>query len=208
MSARRENIRVKKQSKESKIVVDLSVYPLEAVQAVAYSLMERLSVRIERGGNKAVSVILKPKSGGNPEALADEFQGELLHETLRLQVSLANQKIREYIVTKALVSAQVPSVVPEAVSDSASSAAAESCPECQAQQAQAAPPPVDAELEKEIEKLLVEIEKGDGGDDPLGVAVPWEEKYGKASEAAPPPSDKEPSKMKSKTAKPAKPGAA
>lgn len=167
-----------KRPKESKITVDLAVYPLKAVQAAAYSLTDRLIVRIVRGGRGAVSVFLKPKSGGDPETLAGEFHNELLHESLRLQVSQANQKIREYIVTKALVSAQVPSIVPSGPASESAPAAQEPCPECETQQVQPAAAPVDAELEKEIEKLLAEIEKGGGADDPLGVAVPWEEKHG------------------------------
>ena len=183
-----------KQSKESKITVDLAVYPLEAVQAAAYTLTDRLFVRIARDGKGSASVVLKPKSGGDPEALAGEFHNEMLHETLRLQVSQSNQKIREHIVTKALVSAQVPSVAPPAAAAQAAPAAQESCPECEAQKAQPAPSPVDAELEKEIEKLLAEIEKGDGGDDPLGVAVPWEEKSGGKAGKDATPAQKEASK--------------
>jgi hypothetical protein len=92
-----------------------------------------------------------------------------------LSVSAANQKIREFIVTKALVSAQPPSLLP---------AAQAPCPECEAEKKglqssqKSRNAPVDAELEKEIEKLLAEIEKSGPDKDPLGVAVPWEEKYG------------------------------
>jgi len=180
--ARREKPMAAKKSKESKITVDLSVYPLEAVQAAAYSLTEQLMVRIARDGKGSVSVFLAPKNGGDLKTLSGAFHNELLHESLRLQVSQANQKIREYIVTKALVSAQVPSVAPATAGDE--SAAQGSRPERESQQPQSAPPQVDAELEKEIEKLLAEIEKGGGADDPLGVSVPWEEKYGgKASKA-------------------------
>ncbi|MFI5348092.1 MAG: hypothetical protein ACHQ2Z_00990 [Elusimicrobiota bacterium] len=163
-----------KRLKEAKITVDLEIFPIEAVQAAAYTLTDRLFVRLTRRGSKSLSVILKPKASGELGVLAGEFENEMLHESLRLQVSRANQKIREYIVTKALVSAQVPSVAPPA----AAAGTEESCPDCAAVEAVKALPAVDAELEKEIEKLLAEIEKGDGGEDPLGVAVPWEEKQG------------------------------
>ncbi|HAZ09055.1 MAG TPA: His-Xaa-Ser system protein HxsD [Elusimicrobia bacterium] len=185
-----------KRLKESKITVDLAVYPLEAVQAAAYSLTDRLFVRIARNGKGSASVVLKPKSGGDLEALAGEFHNEMLHETLRLQVSQANQKIREHIVTKALLSAQVPSVEPLAAVAEAAPATQQPCSECEAQKAPPASPPVDAELEKEIEKLLAEIEKGDGGDDPLGVAVPWEEKSGGKTGKDAAPSRKDASKPK------------
>jgi His-Xaa-Ser system protein HxsD len=174
-----------KNDQECKLTIDTQIYPLEAIQAAGYTLTARAFVRIERNGGKAVSVRLKPKAGSGSADLSDEFHNELLHEALRRQVSQANQKIREYIVTKALVSAQVPSVLPP----DAPAVSEEECPECAAEArskdkkglVKAAPEsaPVDPELEKEIEKLLSEIEKsGPGTDDPLGVAVPWEKKYG------------------------------
>ena len=164
-----------KKIKELKLRVDMTIYPLEAIQAAAYTLTHRAHVRMARKAKNGMMVRLKPKTNSSSvPTLTDEFHDELLHETLRLKVSQSNQKIREYIVTKALVSAQVPSVLPPAAP--AAGESRESCPECEAQ-AKAAP--VDAELEKEIEKLLSEIEKsGSTNDDPLGVAVPWEKKYG------------------------------
>ncbi len=157
-------------SKEAFIRVDTGVYPLEAVEAACYGLTDRAYVRIGRRAQGGLEVFLRPKDtpSASREALEGEFYNELLHQSLRLRVSEANRKIREYVVTKALVSAQPPSEIPQAP-----------CLECAPQAPP--PPPVDAELEKEIEKLLAEIEKG--GEDPLGVAVPWEEKYGKATEA-------------------------
>ena len=166
-------------SRELSLKFDTSVYPLDAIQAASYTFTDRLSVRIERKGKGAVSVRLILKAaGGDLEALSGEFENELLHETLRLKVSLANQKIREFIVTKALVSAQVPSAIP-----SISGEAGQPCPDCEAGAGSGgsgatASPAVDAELEKEIAKLLTEIEKGGGAEDPLGVAVSWEDKYG------------------------------
>ena len=171
---------------ELKIKIDSGIYPLEAIQAAAYTFSDRVYIRIARnGGGKEVSLSLKPKAGGtNLAAISDEFHNELLHETLRHGISQANKKIREFIVTKALVSAQVPSSPPPAPPAQTSE---ENCPECAAAKAatQQAAAPVDAELEKEIEKLLREIEKsGPGGDDPLGVAVPWEKKFGAKATAA------------------------
>ena len=177
-------------AQELKLKVDSSVYPLEAIQAAAYTFSDRVYIRITRnGGGKEVCLLLKRKAGATDLAvISDEFHNELLHETLRQKVSLANKKIREFIVTKALVSAQVPSTAPAAASEETSEA---DCPECAAEaaaaQAAGTQPaaPVDAELEKEIEKLLGEIEKsGPGGSDPLGVAIPWEKKFGAKSPSA------------------------
>jgi His-Xaa-Ser system protein HxsD len=168
--------------------IDTGVYCLDAVQAAAYTFTDRAYVRIARRSAKKLSVSFQPKAkSADAQALVGEFHNELLHESLRRRVSEANKKIREFIVTKALVSAQVPSAPPPAAP-----ASEQECPECAAEEARAAqekkgPAPqtpaqaaaVDPELEKEIEKLLSEIEKsGPGGGDPLGVAVPWEKKFG------------------------------
>lgn len=173
-------------AKELTFKIDIGVYPMEAVQAAAYTFTDRVYVRIARNdGGKEVSISLKPKSAAtNLAAIADELHNEFLHETLRRRISEANKKIREFIVTKALVSAQVPSAPP----DTTVPAAPENCPECEAEArtaGQSPAAPVDTELEKEIEKLLGEIEKSGPGGDPLGVAVPWEKKFGAKAAAKP-----------------------
>ncbi len=151
--------------REIRLSVDSSVYSMEAVQAAAYAFTDRSHVRIASAKTGAeMTVVLRPKPGADAAVLEGDFFNELLHQVLRLRVSSANAKIREYIVTRALVSAQPPSEAP--------------CAECEGQTAAPAPAPVvDKELEAEIDKLLAAIEK-DGEPDPLRVAVPWEEKFG------------------------------
>ncbi len=154
--------------------IDTGVYSLDAVQAAAYTFTDRAYVRIARRGAKGVGVSIQPKDKkADLQVLAGDFHNELLHETLRRKVSESNKKIREFIVTKALVSAQIPSEPPQ------EAAPQEGASEGEAPAPQAQPAAVDPDLEKEIEKLLKEIEKsGPGGKDPLGVAVPWEKKFG------------------------------
>jgi len=171
--------------------IDERIYPLEAVQNAAYVFTDRAYVRVEPAGEGRLSVVLAFKPSCVEAVRTEvkgEFDNELVHQALRLRVSEANRKIREFIVTKALVSAQ-PSAATDAAAAEAGAASAQSCPECAAapgaQAGPPAPPPIDEALEKEIDRLLAEIESGDGAADPLGVAVPWEEKFGsKAKEAA------------------------
>ncbi len=157
--------------------VDARLYPLEAVQAAAYTFTDRVFVKIAIRGENAFTVRLTPKEDcAAPHLLPDLFENELLHEALRLKISRANQKIREYVVTKALVSAQAPASAP--------AAASEGCPECPPQ---AENPPLDPALERDIATLLTEIENaGAPGADPLGVAVSWEEKYEEKAAAVAP----------------------
>ncbi|MDE2492151.1 MAG: His-Xaa-Ser system protein HxsD [Elusimicrobia bacterium] len=172
----------KSDGREIVVEVEERLYPAQAVQAAAYAFTDRAYARVEPAPDGRLRAVLVPKTGAAPAAeLEGEFRNELLHQALRLKVSEANRKIREFIVTKALVSAQ-----PAAAFPAPEPAAAEDCPECAAQ---APAPPLDAELEKEIDRLLAEIDGGEGGD-PLGVSVPWEEKFGPADA---PPSGEKPS---------------
>ena len=155
--------------------VEERLFPAQAVQAAAYAFTDRVYARFEPAREGVLKLVLAFK-GETPaaarQALDGEFRNELLHQALRLRVSEANQKIREFIVTKALVSAQPAGVAAASREDVP-------CEECAAPTAPSeAPAPLDAELEKEIARLLTEIEGGDGAADPLGVAVPWEEKFG------------------------------
>lgn len=171
--------------------LDETIYPLEAVQNAVYVFTDRAYVRVERSEKERLKVFMAVKAGlpsAQAAALKGEFDNELIHQVLRQRISASNQKIREFIVTKALVSAQ-PSALVAASAPAASEAAP--CPECAeaAPGAPPAPPQIDAALEKEIDRLLAEIESGDGAADPLGVSVPWEEAFGskgKAPKAAAP----------------------
>jgi His-Xaa-Ser system protein HxsD len=175
---------------ETSFEIDERIYPLAAVQNAVYVFTDRAYVRIEPAGDGRLKVFMTFKPS-TPAAAADglkgEFDNELVHQALRLRVSESNQKIREFIVTKALVSAQ-----PAALTEGARSPApAEACAECASESpvsegpsASTAPQAqIDEALEKEIDRLLAEIESGDGAADPLGVAVPWEEKFGGKAKA-------------------------
>lgn len=182
--------------------LDENIYPLEAVQNAVYVFTDRAYVRVERSEKERLKVVMAVKAGlpsGAAAALKGEFDNELIHQILRQRISASNQKIREFIVTKALVSAQ-PSALVAAPAPAVAEAAP--CAECaETPGAAPAPPQIDAALEKEIDRLLAEIEGGDGAADPLGVSVPWEEAFGPKAKtppaAEPKPKGKAP-KMKSK----------
>ena len=180
--------------------LDETLYPLEAVQNAIYIFTDRAYVRVERSEPGRLKVVMAAKAEAaplSPAALKGEFDNELIHQVLRQRISDSNQKIREFIVTKALISAQPSSVV--TVSSPASAEGEAPCPDCvETEGAPAAPPQIDAALEKEIDRLLAEIESGDGAADPLGVSVPWEEAFG-AKSASPKDAPKAEVPAKAKT---------
>jgi His-Xaa-Ser system protein HxsD len=154
---------------EKAIEVQSKLYGLEAVYKACYAFLDRVYVKLEGEPEGVIRVLFRPKDPAKVscEALAGEFENELLHQALRVKVADSNRKIREYIVTQALMSAQGVNASPASKATSS------------AQPADSNGSVLDEELEKEIEKLLAEVEKsGSSGGDPLKIAAPWDEKKG------------------------------
>lgn len=140
---------------------DLELYPLEAVMGTAYVFVDRCYVRVDKVGADRVRASLSPKPGTSDEAmkaLTGEFQNELLSQALRHRIAARHEKVREAIVVRALFGAAP-------VTDDSTAL------------------PTDEKLG--VEPQFLPAEGDDYLDDPLGIAVPWEEKYGaKASDKA------------------------
>jgi His-Xaa-Ser system protein HxsD len=91
------------------IAVQNELYPNEAIEGAAHAFSERLDVYVEEEDGETV-LTLEPK-GGSPDesalaALAGDFLNELLAQTLGKRQLADNSKLTQYIVTKALISAQ------------------------------------------------------------------------------------------------------
>ena len=156
--------------KENKIVVFLNskLYSLEAVYGAAYVFLDRAYVYLEEAPKSKIKVTLKGKSrltGKGLEILKDEFLNELLNFSLREQISKSNKKIREYIVARALSAASaavIPGRRPIEQGDDQRRKLSEGV--------------IPWTGERFKEKPSGKKEKI-WAKDPLGIAVPWEEKY-------------------------------
>jgi His-Xaa-Ser system protein HxsD len=83
-------------------------YPMEAIYAAAYIFVSRAYVYLDGDPAKEINVFLKGKEKMKPQelkSLQGEFLNELLNYLIRLETTRVNQKIREYVVASALVSA-------------------------------------------------------------------------------------------------------
>ena len=93
---------------------DVTVYPLEALYGAGYLFIEKCFVYLTRPRPQIVDVRLTsraPAAPGELEALAGEFANELLSQALRLRLSLATGRIREFYTVAALqAAASAPSV--------------------------------------------------------------------------------------------------
>jgi len=130
-----------------RVEFDESLYPKDAIYGAAYVFIDRCFVHLDRVGDRRIQVTLKAKrSGADTQALAGEFQNELLGQAWRRQIVEENRKLVESITTRALGGA-------------------------------AGPPGLD-------ELLAMDIGEETAFDDPLGIAMSWEEKYKKKGKNA------------------------
>lgn len=94
--------------------VDETVYSLEAIYGAAYLFVDKCFVFLSRPGEHVVRVRLTsrgPATAAEIEAVAGEFMNELLSQAMRLRLSQATLRIREYYTAAALrAAAAAPSV--------------------------------------------------------------------------------------------------
>lgn len=135
-------------------VVDLDIYPLDVVMAAGYSFIDRFYVLIDKESESKVKVSLSAKPGQAAEPAAGEFLNELLGQALRREVGKKHEKVRELLLARALFGA-APKIAETSWTDPA-----------------AGTTPAASNGSADDDDYL---------DDPLGIAVPWEEKYGKGA---------------------------
>ena len=90
------------------ITVRSKIYPLEAVYGAAYVFLNRAFIFLDEKKKGEILITLKAKEKMDKkhlENLAGEFYNELLNYSLRNEISKNNQKLREYIVSRALIGA-------------------------------------------------------------------------------------------------------
>lgn len=125
------------------ITFDEGLYPKDAIYGAAYTFIDRCYVHLDRPSDAKVRVTLRAKSGAplDTQALAGEFENELLGQAWRRSIVEENRAYIEAITTRALAGA-------------------------------AGAPGLD-------ELLETEIGEESAFDDPLGIAMSWEDKYKK-----------------------------
>ena len=132
------------------VAVNPKLYPLEAVYSAAYVFMDRAYIVLDGDPEKEILVNMKLKSGGSLEEIGNEFNNELLHYSDYLIRASETKNAREMILQRAILTNDSSLGNDE--------------------------PGDDADFEN-IEDSD-EDSDDDYLDDPEGIAIPWEEKYG------------------------------
>jgi len=166
-------------TKEIIISLDFKLYPLEAIYNTAYNFIDRAYLFLDTKGNpiEKITIAIKPKSAETKFNLADlkkEFFNELLDNVLRYQIAKENKTIREFIVGTALLGSlkklnpseefftDVESLIKEL---------AQTTPNEEGEDKKMIEDEENIEEEREISEKDLTFK------DPLGIAIPWEEKF-------------------------------
>jgi His-Xaa-Ser system protein HxsD len=98
--------------------LDVGLYPRDVLYAAAYVFLDRAYVLLDRQDSRFVVRFRskRPLEAATFEAMAGEFENELLAQALRHQVFDANQRIIEDVVAVAIAGASA-GVEPNGVSD-------------------------------------------------------------------------------------------
>ena len=132
------------------VTVNSKLYPLEAVYSAAYVFMDRAYIVLDGDPENEILVKIKLKSDGSLEKIGDEFNNELLNYADYLTRAKETKKIREMFLQRAIITNDPGMAEPQNNAD------------------------------VETDDGLDNLDELDDEflDDPEGIAIPWEEKYG------------------------------
>jgi len=173
ISQNKINLRIQKKEKnnfmdELIISVNTKTYPLEAILGASYVFINKAYIFLDGDPEKKIDIklTLKPESLNyfqNIKELKKEFLNELLNFSWRHQISKDNKQLREYIVGAALLGATGGTNIYQRTGSSIAEDAVK----------------VIDDKAKTITEAIADNKIEDSFDDPLGIAVPWEEKFQK-----------------------------
>jgi len=166
----RDKKRTKINADEFLVSINTKFYPLEAIYGAAYAFIDKAYIFLDGDEENKIDIKIKLKPEStfvfkDVKELKGEFLNELLNFSWRHQISKENKNLREYIVGAALLG-----VAGEASFYRESSSEIATDPATQ----------LNISGEGEINLTGKGLETSDFiFEDPLGIAVPWEEKFSK-----------------------------
>lgn len=88
---------------KQKIKLNLDVYPLEVSMKASYNFIEQTYIFFEKVSEKIYEIEFETKNDNtNLDKVISEFKNELLHESIRKNISQETKNIREIILARAL----------------------------------------------------------------------------------------------------------
>jgi len=103
-----DNIEINKEGNYLLVSVNPKIYGLDIVYYASYVLMDRAYVILNGNPEKEIFVELRPKDNSDLEALGREFNNELLNYAVYMKQSAKNQRLREAILQRVLMTNLTP----------------------------------------------------------------------------------------------------
>lgn len=152
------NLEIKREEGIVLTKINPKIYNLSVIYTTCYVFVDRAYVHIDGDPEKKILIELKPKKDSNLDELGREFENELIKN------AFYNKQHKESLGVKTLLLKRIlamPDKIAELyVHDK-----------------------VRDKIDQELELIEQELENEDLDDDlfddPEGIAIPWEEKYGK-----------------------------
>lgn len=152
------NLEIKREEGVVLTKINPKIYNLSVIYTTCYVFVDKAYIHIDGDPEKEISIELKPKKDSNLDELRREFENELIKN------AFYNKQHKESLGVKTLLLKRILAMpdkiaelyVHEKIKDK-----------------------IDEELELIEQELKNEDLDDDLFDDPEGIAIPWEEKYGK-----------------------------
>ncbi len=103
-----DNIEVDSKGNYLIVSVNPKIYSLDVVYYAAYVFMDRAYIVLGGDPENEIRVELRPFNSGDLETLGGEFNNELLNYAVYMKQSAKNQKLREAILQRVLVTNLAP----------------------------------------------------------------------------------------------------
>ncbi|HOY63325.1 MAG TPA: hypothetical protein PLK80_09275 [bacterium] len=147
------------------IVFDSKIFSADAILGACHKFLAKCFITLEHSEDgKRIIASLTAREGVSAEGLEDEFRAETLNYAVKQKINKGSAKIRDQIFHIVFNPERLNALGGQLQTELETKA-----------------DPDSVKLSARLEKLLEEIESEESmgyEEDPLGIAVPWEEKHG------------------------------
>mgnify|MGYP001352978307 CR=1 FL=1 len=149
----------------TEVSFDTKLFSADALLGACHKFLAKCFVKLEHSGDgKRILVCLTAREGVSVDGIEEEFRAEAINYAVKQRISKGSAKIRDQIFHIVFNPERLNALGGQLQTELKTKV-----------------DPDSVKLSARLEKLLEEIESDeslDYEDDPLGIAVPWEEKHG------------------------------
>ncbi len=174
----------KSEQEEDTVILHLNpkLYPTDVINSTAYTFLDEAYIKLEGDPENEIKIRIKSKGKIKADELADKFQNELINYKEYKNNFQKNKNIRNLIIQRALITndPEIAKINQEQLKE-LETEMIKNLPE--EDLGIKKPWEEDEENHEDPMEHLKDMEEDSNmEDDPQGIAIPWDEKYGKNEE--------------------------